>query len=58
MDEIRAACTILAFWAMYDSRDAKPFWLPAAAESCLPALPEQGLADLFAVMLSCTKTKH
>lgn len=27
MDEIRAACTKLAFWAIYDPRDAKPFWL-------------------------------
>lgn len=30
MDEIRAACTKLAFWAIYDPRDAKPCWLPAA----------------------------
>lgn len=48
MDEIKAACTKLAFWAMYDTRDAKSFWLPAAVGSCLHALPERGLADLFA----------
>lgn len=32
---------------MIDIKDAKPFWLPAAAGNCLRVLPEQGQADLF-----------